>query len=762
MKRSQVFQKILMYNLLIVAVPIWIGGIIHFKTLTSLADKSDQIAQTTLRHVAGTIDERLHEMKNLTIQIMTNSRVQKFSAVRDGLLNIHVYDAYRILREFSQYRRLSTFCRDFFVLFPGSDTVLTSSGKFDAELFFSHVYLREGIGYPEWSNLLTSGRYNGRFLPAESNLVDQDGKRTPYLTYIREYSYMEAGNPDFVVAVIISKNSLMRLLTSMAGSGWTYVADDTGAIVGTSPSGAPVFESVAKNRRYTTLSYLSAFDSWTYHVFRQKDSVWASLEGMVLMVVGMTVVALLSGVVIAYMSARSNYRLIRSVTESIASYTGDDCLAISDELDYLRHTVLSTIEKDRFLQDRLALHGTQMRESFVSRLLQGYFGEIDDVRQGLEQHGIELLSERFLVAVLQVCVKDSVEKPHATEVSPIKHPVGEQLLQRAFAEHMVFVLELSDDILAVAVNIHPDTADSRILFGVRRVLVEIEQRIFESPDETVFTGIGGIHDGLEGLHLSYLDSREALRYARLRGDSSIVGYDEINTHEFEFYYTIDTQRKIINAVLAGDYGSAESLIDRVYSDNFQDHRLSLEAIEILLFELMGTAVRVRRKIDRYASVDYCGYFDAMRKSESAPEVFQSIKEIFRRICKNIDREKKSHNIELKHHIIEFIEENYTDSNFSQTMMADALSLTSSYLSHFFREQFGETMVDYVNCKRIDFARRIFAEDVEISIADVAAMVGCYSDKALIRIFKKYAGVTPGKFRDMNIPMEDRLRTAASG
>jgi YesN/AraC family two-component response regulator len=70
----------------------------------------------------------------------------------------------------------------------------------------------------------------------------------------------------------------------------------------------------------------------------------------------------------------------------------------------------------------------------------------------------------------------------------------------------------------------------------------------------------------------------------------------------------------------------------------------------------------------------------------------------------------------------------------------------SYLSRSYKKFRGINLLDYIHKIRIEKAKLIINST---NLKDVAQQVGYYESKALIRVFKKYEGVTPGRFKKIN-------------
>jgi AraC-like DNA-binding protein len=71
-------------------------------------------------------------------------------------------------------------------------------------------------------------------------------------------------------------------------------------------------------------------------------------------------------------------------------------------------------------------------------------------------------------------------------------------------------------------------------------------------------------------------------------------------------------------------------------------------------------------------------------------------------------------------------------------------MNSSYLSRYYKEQAGEGLAEYIARVRIGRAKELLAGD--LPLAAVAGKVGLSGDIALIKLFKRFEGVTPGRFK----------------
>ena len=79
-------------------------------------------------------------------------------------------------------------------------------------------------------------------------------------------------------------------------------------------------------------------------------------------------------------------------------------------------------------------------------------------------------------------------------------------------------------------------------------------------------------------------------------------------------------------------------------------------------------------------------------------------------------------------------------------------LNTEYASKLFKQETGQRLVEYVNCYRIKKAKSLLLES-DLSVADIAEMVGFSSENYFCSVTKKLEGKTPEALRDYLMSQE---------
>lgn len=80
--------------------------------------------------------------------------------------------------------------------------------------------------------------------------------------------------------------------------------------------------------------------------------------------------------------------------------------------------------------------------------------------------------------------------------------------------------------------------------------------------------------------------------------------------------------------------------------------------------------------------------------------------------------------------------------------AAELGVNASYLSSLFKKEMQITYTDYVNRKRVEYAKQLLTAS-NVQVQAVAQRCGILDLNYFSKVFKRYTGVTPVKYREMN-------------
>ncbi|MBD0381535.1 response regulator transcription factor [Paenibacillus sedimenti] len=237
---------------------------------------------------------------------------------------------------------------------------------------------------------------------------------------------------------------------------------------------------------------------------------------------------------------------------------------------------------------------------------------------------------------------------------------------------------------------------------------------------------------VEGLHEAWLRSLYALNpewYGRTDGRAaSSVG---------ETRYPWRTERELIRALEFTEWDRGRALLEELWRE--------LEANDILFVHVVQTAERLDRTFARLLGRPASMESHSIQKFPRHRELLVRLKyKLENDIRTAVLRQEAVTDRDDINTIIAYIHRNLRE-NITLKSMAKLVNIDENYLSALFPKKTGETLINYVQKCRVEKAKKLLLE-TDLSLTDIYEQVGFVNENYFFRIFKRWTGETPGKFR----------------
>lgn len=90
---------------------------------------------------------------------------------------------------------------------------------------------------------------------------------------------------------------------------------------------------------------------------------------------------------------------------------------------------------------------------------------------------------------------------------------------------------------------------------------------------------------------------------------------------------------------------------------------------------------------------------------------------------------------------------FLNKNLKITDLAREVGSCRTYVSQYINTTYGCSFSDYVNMRRIEFAKQLLQDEPNIKMSAVAEASGFSNDQAFYRNFKKFCGMTPSEWQE---------------
>ena len=205
--------------------------------------------------------------------------------------------------------------------------------------------------------------------------------------------------------------------------------------------------------------------------------------------------------------------------------------------------------------------------------------------------------------------------------------------------------------------------------------------------------------------------------------------------------------RLCGYVQAGEKEEAQKLLDTLVNAG-DTKALDVFAYKSYLFNISNIIIRSAEGIkDNTLITKLLDQFTAAFAKEDHHDINQTLADAVGTIAEQYLQKMKSANKTLNERLIQYINENIDNPRLSADMIADEFLINQAYLRRFFKEKNGIVLWDYINMKRIEIARDLLITS-NITIKQICLRCGYVSISTFIRTFKKFSGMTPGRYRSL--------------
>ncbi len=415
--------------------------------------------------------------------------------------------------------------------------------------------------------------------------------------------------------------------------------------------------------------------------------------------------------------------------------------------------LVSAIEKAQFdiekeEADKMAVdRGLEVaRGDFVVRLFNQKI-EKERVREQAEKVNIDTENHNYLVFC---CALDVIKGDYLGESArgELKAMVREEILRskRRLEQEMGFSCQAY---LArnVGINLNFLLVSEREI-PIQEFAEEWTKRLLNKmsaqyPCHLTF-GVGRVRSRLENIADSYEKVTMALRNRHILGLGKVIYSTDALPERKNTEEVILPTEELLNHIRYGMTSQVEQDIQGIYEKFGYDEYLSLPSARAMTTELAITAFKGETSSDG-DSVSYLYFLNQIQQMNTLEEMKTEILKFAVGVAEK-RKNSGSHKKRIADQALTFLQENYHKEELSLNDVADHLGISIPYLAVLFKQETGKNFGAHLLDIRMKKAKELL-KTTDSSISDIAEQVGYNSPQYFAVCFKKYAGVTPGNYRN---------------
>ncbi|MEK3660124.1 AraC family transcriptional regulator [Paenibacillus sp. FSL F4-0236] len=751
----------------VLLVPILISGVIYGATLNVVKAEINRANQSILLQMEQAIDSQFKGIENLSLEVSLNRRIAAFISADTNLSDSDHYDVYQIANDLRVYEIANDFLEGIYIYYKNSDTVIARNNRMNIEALYDHIRLEEHMPFQSLREYFDQGYIKGY----HSVVVSEENEWRPTVMYAQNVNSTIMNQPGAVLLFMIDRSKLLEQ-ASAPEKGTIFILDkDNRFIASTGDSlsePALLYSDMSKEsgqleietdgHRLVASYTTSSITGWKYvmtlpaNVYHQKMNVVEQLT------IASILLCLIVGGGVTYWLLKRNYLPIHALIQSLSFKAGFTFDRGSNEYSFLEQALSSTFHEKEELHYKLNQHNNTLRSHFLQRLLKGQLDSHIPLHESFSAYDLRFPLGGFSVILLRI---EHFGKFHRKDEDQVHNKRLLHFLIANVVEEVArksvnaYAVELDQELLACIVN-HQLASPTEQRGELGHIAEETMSFISNYAHVQLTAAISAQQEGEYGIFQAFQEAIEAMEYRIIVGSGGIIHYGDLSGNDNlgaapgGYFYPLKVEQQLIVMVREGQLDKAKAFVGEIIQKNVTKEPFPFHTAKCLMFDLMATLQKVIGEIRIAGKPDMpdgVRAIERLMQCQTVGEMRSQLYDMLELLCGYVNNNREYCSNPLIDKVMKYVNEYYQDENLNISMIGEAFSMTPSYVSKLFKDLAGESLLDYINKTRLVQAKLLLI-DGKYTVSEISLKVGYNDVNTFHRIFKKFEGITPGRYREV--------------
>lgn len=743
-------------------VPILIIGIVYQNSARAASAKAESSFSTALMQVRNNVDSELTSSDRIFAQITLLQNIECMYTHNAQINEQQLFFLYKTIPQLRAFTAANNRIDSVYLYFPDKDFIVSGAGSFDKKTI-DH-WFSCATGLDKQKILQLAGRSDcASFVPVSlTDLnVSANPQRQAMIAYVRPIVPVKSQTPPVVVIVFMKQSEIMNAYSDLytvsygsvsaiaSGGGFLfnpapkYLQDKDYAYFAKRTDPQPSFLVKGTGGPYRVNSVASGVADWSY-ILSVPENVYAANINEV---TNATLISILVYLIVVFFAAwyfyKKNYKPLHKLIDLIKK-AGRGTKQPEYEFSYIEHSVMDILDDNQKINDILIKQKDSLKHGMLARLINGgsQNGSWD---LSVSESGLCMdKSQNFIFLVYPIYPQGNQGGSRAAAFSPEAYT---ELAEGFRDVESIYILRSEDHFICVA---NTDTDISFVAARASQLCLTIARECAETAGFRYTLAFSGKHDCLDDLSKAYAEALEVKEYKTYLGMPDIILYEEMRagfSASSPRIGDIETELQIINHIKSQEYEPAIELINEQMNGILRMKSLPLGLLKCRMFGVINLLLSIigeMRSMYDFTFMKEVNAAEVLLECKSIHEMQVCMSDIFDQMRNYIQQKERDLDSSRMRAIMDFVKDNFNRPDMCIMYLSQVFSRNESYISRSFKRYVGMGFLDYLHTLRIVEAKRLLKEGMHIK--DVAPMVGYTNDITLIRAFKRYEGMTPGKFK----------------
>lgn len=634
----------------------------------------------------------------------------------------------------------------FAIFFRNSEQVVTSSGNYTDTEFFTRSYSSDGYSAGFWREEKLDA-FAQRYYPAASFLRNgplSSGQGAELLPV----AFKPYWNSNIMVLLFLDIGSLCAEADQYLTEDFYLFANDGRLLYASGEQPALTALPDQEDALFETpeggyiAQHPSSHGSFVYLKQLPKNTVVGQITSSLYFSLFTALAALILGVAIAVVSV---WRVLHPVQDILRLFSGADAppAADADELHYIQENVETMLRQREQYVQQISKKDAALSGFLLQSQLKNIYVELDAPDQ------VAAAADRaFYILYFRIHYRSGVLDTISAEPPAVAHMLLENLqhtLTQLFGTALIFQLEPNQFVAKVSLPAHRQD-----IAGQMQVLL---QRLDNEREFAFFTVVQSGALGADGDFTAVYDQvLDAAQYALVESRTQLLHLPLELSAVGSFSFPAEQEQQLRALVRDGHSDEAAALAQRILARNLAAGICRIHMI-LLCSAIASATLRALSELHLAGGVpnlNSSSVYNELPHCDTAEDYQELLCGFVRSAALCAAAQPRAEEPVLEG-VQAFLEKNY-QREFSMDELAEALHLSKSYLSTYYKGKTGANLSDRIQFFRIQKAVELLA-DPKLRIGDIGALVGISNSNTFLRQFKKYTGMTPKEYRIRKLSMQ---------
>ncbi|MFH5181609.1 AraC family transcriptional regulator [Paenibacillus sp. TAB 01] len=569
-------------------------------------------------------------------------------------------------------------------------------------------------------------------------------------------------------------NSMVRKLAS--GEGVSYLINENGVDLTTDrqndqqdrkefmlalmseikerPGGGSNFKLEWKGKAYSVFygSISKLGGKWTVISATPISQIVAPVTFTTRTIVEINVICLVLSLVASWIASNKIYAPILHLKSMFGSGKSEQ-EEEHNEISYIENQWRKHLNEKELITSRMEQSMPALRDNYLLQFLQGnlYYHTGEEVVEQLLRVEWDVRSRRFAFLAAQLHGMSDLGDKFSPRDSQLLTFAASNILSEICSQHleMTHIINFQDLSVGAFLVSNADSSHEQFhqeMYRCGQAFISAVNNVLKLKVTIVASHIV---DAVTETPAALEMSRKALRFRDLHASNQILDMKDFipGDRRHKLTYPFELERDIVYAISSGLEEEAVGLIRQFLSVVVEQSEGTELIVQQSMMKLLGAIqdLIIRYNLNLYDMYDGVHLYEQLMHIHEPEEMLDWFQH--KLIQPFIRMLSITYDADIKLQMEQFLNELKSNflSNTSLEAYAEKMGMSPSKLSKAFKQFTGENFIDYIVKLRLEHCKELLLHS-EMKVNEISDLLN-YQPSYLIRIFKKYEGMTPGLFRE---------------